>query len=128
MGGKEYLGQLKNGNLRIQVLEKQKRKLMSGKGNFESLTDKVMDIQAEIDNKIDGLLALKKVIINSLDVVENNLYYAILFEKYVNLSTWEKMAEIFNYDYKHLQRMHLKALAEYERHNKHLFEKSEVKS
>ena len=134
MDAKQYLNQLKNMDIKIQSLERQKKMLWSkcrvsatrlsdmpkktgGGSGFEGIADKAMDIQTEIDEKIDELLNLKKAVIDSLDCLENNLYYAILFERYINLLTWEKMAEMLNYDYKHLQRLHLKAIKEYQEKN-----------
>lgn len=134
MDAKEYLNQLKNLDIKIESLERQKNMLWSkcqgsasklsyapksnsSGGGFEVIADKAMDMQKDIDEKINDLLSLKKQVIDSLDCIENNLYYAILFERYVNLLTWEKMAEMLNYDYKHLQRLHVKAIKEYQEAN-----------
>lgn len=138
MDAKQYLSQLKNLDMKIDCLERQKKLLWSkcqgsssrlsgmpkntniGSGGFEGLADKAMDLQQKIDEKIDEMLDLKKTVIDSLDCMENNLYYTILFERYVNLTIWEKIAEMLCYDYKHLQRLHLKAIKEYQEKNQAL--------
>ena len=76
------------------------------------------DYSAEIDNRIDQLYDIKteiKAVINKLD---DPLLRALLIARYVNIKTWEQIAEDLNYDLRWVYRLHDKALHAIESHYK----------
>lgn len=85
----------------------------SPKGRYDDRYVKIIEYDDDINNKIDELYALKHRISNMIDEVDNRLYRLILRERYINLSSWEKIAEEFNYSDRQIARLHGEAMKKF---------------
>lgn len=125
MTAKEYLSQYSSLDREIHILQEQVKDLeekaesishMSGSSNG-SASDKIgktvarlVDTKNEIISMIDRLLTLKKEIEGVIAELENPKYSQILTLRYINGQKWENIAQITNYSYKQVCRLHGKAL------------------
>ena len=88
-----------------------------------SLTgDKLAKIIADIDDlerqyadTIQDLVEKVKKITRKIESMENEQYKQILFNRYVESETWEKIAVDMNYSFRHILRLHGEALKAYEK-------------
>ena len=78
----------------------------------EKAIAKVIDLQKEIDEEIDRLVDMKREINKFISSIPKKEYQLLLELRYVNLCTWEKVAETMNVDIRHVYRMHGAALIE----------------
>ena len=74
------------------------------------------DYSAKIDNRIDELYAIKTEIKAAINKLDDPLLRALLIARYVNMKTWEQIAEDLNYDLRWIYRLHGKALRAIESH------------
>lgn len=82
---------------------------MSGK------VDKILKMESKIDNLIDEYVDKKNLIISQIDSMENETYYEILFARYIEKKTFEKIADEMMYSWRQIIRLHGKALQEFEK-------------
>jgi hypothetical protein len=82
---------------------------MSGK------VDKILKMESKIDNLIDEYVDKKNLIISQIDSMENEIYYEILFARYIEKKTFEKIADEMMYSWRQIIRLHGKALQEFEK-------------
>lgn len=73
---------------------------------------KVIDLEKEIDDEIDRLVDKKREIKSLINKVENSEYALLLELRYVNISTWEQIADILGISLRSVYRMHGAALIE----------------
>ena len=81
----------------------------SGTRNVHRLEDtlaKIVDMDIEINKKIDRLVDLKKEIVEVIGEVDN------LEMRYLRFLTWEEIAIELGYNVRHLYRVHRDALAQ----------------
>lgn len=86
----------------------------SGTRNVHRLEEtlaKIVDMDVEINNKIDKLVDLKKEIVEVISAVDNKEYRLLLEMRYLRFLTWEEIAHEFNYNIRHIYRIHGEALA-----------------
>lgn len=143
MTTKEYLSQITRLN---RVIEnkfeeiKQLRELAYGlKSTFsanervQSSTDpdktgtsiaKIDELERNLDAMIDEYVTLKNKIISQIDSMEDETLYTILFSRYVEKKTFEKISTETSYCYRQVTRLHGKALREFE--NKYGKEYSDI--
>lgn len=76
---------------------------------------KIDEMERNIDNMIDEYVDKKNLIISQIDSIENETYYNILFAKYVERKTFEKIADEMTYSWRQIVRLHGRALQEFER-------------
>jgi DNA-directed RNA polymerase specialized sigma subunit len=76
---------------------------------------KILDLNNEINNDIDKLVDLKKEIMNLIDKVLCDDLRCILYLRYFQFKTWEKIAVEMNYSYQWIHKLHSKALNEVDR-------------
>lgn len=128
MTAKEYLSQYKWLDKKIQDLLDEKSRLeaiackvtsdtSNGSGHGSSISDKVgstaaklADIEREIDREIDRLVDIKQEIKKTIATVPNDTMRALLTKKYINLKSFEQIAEEMGYSKRHVLRLHEKAL------------------
>lgn len=82
---------------------------MSGK------VDKILKMESKIDNLIDEYVDKKNLIISQIDSMENETYYEILFARYIEKKTFEKIADEMMYSWRQIIRLHGLALKEFEK-------------
>ncbi|MCR5355771.1 MAG: DUF1492 domain-containing protein [Lachnospiraceae bacterium] len=86
----------------------------SGTRNVHRLEDtlaKIVDMDIEINKKIDKLVDLKKEIIDVIGRVDNREYRLLLEMRYLRFMTWEEIAIDLGYNIRHIYRIHREALA-----------------
>lgn len=132
MNAKEYLQQLRDLDLQINAKIEQKEHYMSlACRTTNHLTDeifeknrhyskveenvcKMVDIEREMDKEIDQLVDLRREVLATLNQIKDVRFKQILEYRYINYWSWEKMAEVLNYDLSWLHRLHKKALKEFD--------------
>ena len=75
---------------------------------------KIIEIEQKIDSLIDEYVDKKNLIISQIDSMENETYYEILFARYIEKKTFEKIADEMNYSFRNTTRIHGRALREFE--------------
>ena len=81
---------------------------------MDKIVSKIEQIENEIDMLVDRYIDNKRIIISQIDSMADEMTYQILFSRYVEQKTFEKMAIEMNYCYKQIIRRHGKALQEFE--------------
>ena len=76
---------------------------------------KMIDLKWKINAEIDELVDTKREIVRFISKIDNSSYRLLLELRYVNLCTWEKIAEIMEIGVRHVYRMHGAALVEADR-------------
>lgn len=81
---------------------------------MDKIVSKIEQMENEIDLIVDRYIDNKRIIISQIDSMSDEMTYQILFSRYVEQKTFEKMAIEMNYCYKQIIRRHGKALQEFE--------------
>ena len=71
-------------------------------------------MEEKLDKLIDEFVDKRNLIISQIDKIENETYYAILFARYIEKKTFEKIADEMNYSFRNTTRLHGRALREFE--------------
>ena len=86
-------------------------RVTSSNGNTSMQTvDKIVDLQAEVDKEIAALVDLIAEIHTKIEQLENPTERAVLAERYINVKSWEEIAEIINYSERNTKYIHGRAL------------------
>ena len=129
MTAKEYLRRAYKLNEEIDQLEAAKHKMfnritsITPKYNSDTVSgtkdphkyDAYAQFAAEIDNRVDELVSIKSDILNTIKKVEDAKLRTLLIARYINFMTFEGIAVMMNYDWRHIMRLHsdgLKAVEE----------------
>ena len=75
---------------------------------------KIEEMEEKLDKLIDEYVDKKNLIISQIDKIENETYYEILFARYIEKKTFEKIADEMNYSFRNTTRLHGQALREFE--------------
>lgn len=124
MTAKEYLRRAYKLNEEIDQLETAKHEMFSRitsitpdyNGDTVSGTkdphkyDAYAQFAAEIDNRVDELVSIKSDILNTIKKVEDAKLRTLLIARYINFMTFEGIAVMMNYDWRHIMRLHSAAL------------------
>lgn len=76
---------------------------------------KIEEMEEKLDKLIDEFVDKKNLIISQIDKIENETYYEILFARYIEKKTFEKIADELTYSWRQVIRLHGRALQEFER-------------
>ena len=76
---------------------------------------KIEEMEEKLDKLIDEFVDKKNLIISQIDKIENETYYEILFARYIEKKTFEKIADEMTYSWRQVIRLHGRALQEFER-------------
>ena len=76
---------------------------------------KIESAEENIDKLIDEYVDRKNEIISQIDSMEDEIYYDILFSKYIEKKTFEKIADDMHYSFRNTTRLHGKALQAFEK-------------
>ena len=86
-------------------------RVTSSKGNTSMQTvDKIVDLQAEVNKEIAVLVDLIAEIHTKIEQLENPTERAVLTERYINVKSWEEIAEIIGYSDRNTRYLHGRAL------------------
>ena len=124
MTAKEYLRRAYKLNEEIDQLEAAKHKMFSRitsitpKYNGDTVSgtkdphkyDAYAKFAAKIDNRVDELVSIKSDILNTIKKVEDAKLRTLLIARYINFMTFEGIAVMMNYDWRHIMRLHSAAL------------------
>lgn len=98
---------IKTSTIKAQVVQETRQ------GAFDERYMKLIEQAEEINVKIDELVDTKVRVSNEIDLMDDRVSRIILREKYINLKTYEQIAEIMHYDVSYIHRMHGKALNQF---------------
>lgn len=76
---------------------------------------KIEKMETQLDKMIDRYFDMKNTIIEQIGSIEDEIYYSILFSKYVEKKSFEKIADELQYSFRNTTRLHGRALQEFER-------------
>lgn len=76
---------------------------------------KIVEMERKIDYLIDLYVDKKNLIVSQIDSMENEIYYEILFARYIEKKTFEKIADEMSYSWRQIIRLHGRALQEFEK-------------
>lgn len=85
----------------------------SAHGNNDKMIDgiaKMLDLKDKLNQKIDEVCGEKKEVIDIIYSISDGNYRKLLFERYINYKTFERIADEMNYSYPHICRLHGHAL------------------
>lgn len=86
--------------------------------NFDKIGNaycKIEEMEEKLDKLIDEFVDKKNLIISQIDKIENETYYDILFARYIEKKTFEKIADEMTYSWRQIIRLHGRALQEFEK-------------
>lgn len=75
---------------------------------------KIDEMERKLDDMIDDYIDKKNHIISQIQDIENNDFYEILFARYIEKLTFEKIANKTGWCWRQVHRIHAKALKEFE--------------
>jgi len=78
--------------------------------SMEGIIVKIVDMENEVNDDIDGLIDLKREIQQTIQRVRTPAYQALLEMRYLGNMTWESIAEAAGYDIRSAYRAHRGAL------------------
>ena len=134
MKAKEYLQQLK----RLDILIKQKNKEVdnlrlkskstssidyskekvqtspSGEASFVKLIGRIVDLETEISQEINIFVEEKHKIINQIQKLNNADYIRLLYKRYVEYKSLERICVEMDFSYDYIKHLHGCALKDFE--------------
>lgn len=75
---------------------------------------KIDEMERKLDEMIDDYIDKKNYIISQIQGIENDDYYEILFARYIEKLTFEKIANKTGWCWRQVHRIHAKALKAFE--------------
>ena len=76
---------------------------------------KIDELEINLDKMIDEYLVKRERIIAQIDTMEEESVYQILFSRYIEKKTFEKIATEMKYSWRQIVRLHGKALQQFEK-------------
>ena len=129
---KEYLNQIRAMNDDVNRMIQQKENLQGvlycigspGTGEkvqtsksvgsrHEDLFAKISEKEEQINKSIDDLVSLKWKISEQINELPNVVHISVLYERYINLKSWNKIADELGYNTRYLFHVHGNALHEF---------------
>lgn len=93
--------------------------------NFSDWVNKIVDLEKNINQRIDDLVALKNTISEQINKINNPLYRLVLVNHYIRDMRLYDIACNYNYNYSYLRHVHGLALLEFKKCNPEVFNDSE---
>ena len=87
----------------------------SDKDRLGSTVAKIVDLEKETDSLIDRFIAKRNHIIDQIDGIEDMNMYHVLSSRYIGKKTFDEIATEMNYSRMQINRIHGKALLEFEK-------------
>ena len=76
---------------------------------------KIDELENNLDKMIDEYLVKRERLIAQIDTMEEESVYQILFSRYIEKKTFEKIATEMEYSWRQIVRLHGKALQQFEK-------------
>jgi len=139
MTTKQYLGQIsrldrmiKNKLSEISELKELSRSISAVKNservqttpNFDKIGTaqaKIDEMERNIDKLVDEYVDKRDLIIKQIDEIEDETYYNILFARYIEKKTFERIADEMFYSWRQIIRIHGSALLAFEKKYGHIY-------
>lgn len=86
----------------------------SGDAPFVKPICRIIDLEAEINAEIDKFVDEKHKIINQIQGLKNSDYISLLFKRYVEFKSLERICVEMNFSYDYIKHLHGYALKEFE--------------
>lgn len=86
--------------------------------NFDKIgttVAKIDEMENNLDKMIDEYLVKRERIIAQIDTMEEESVYQVLFSRYIEKKTFEKIATEMEYSWRQIVRLHGKALQQFEK-------------
>lgn len=86
--------------------------------NFDKIGTKVAkldELEKETDKLVDEYVDKRKKIVEQIDSMENKVIYGVLFARYIEQKTFERIAADMNYSFRQITRLHRRAIFEFEK-------------
>lgn len=133
MTTKQYLGQIsrldrmiKNKLSEISELKELSRSISAVKNservqttpNFDKIGTaqaKIDEMERNIDKLVDEYVDKRDLIIKQIDEIEDETYYNVLFARYIEKKTFERIADEMFYSWRQIIRIHGSALLAFEK-------------
>lgn len=133
MTAKEYLNQLRALDIKIDQRIKQRDELKASAGLVSgidyskdrvqsspddtlcSAVSRYLDLEEDIDRRIDEFVNLKNTIIGQIQGLDDPRHIDVLHRRYVCFESLERICYEMHYSYKHIKRLHGWALRAFER-------------
>lgn len=77
---------------------------------------KLDSLERKIDALVDEYADKREKIISQIDSIDDECLYNVLFARYIEKKTFEKIATEMNYSFRQVTRIHGRALREFEKH------------
>lgn len=116
------ISQLKELSVSISAIKNEER--VQTMPNFDKIGTaycKIEKMEEELDKLIDEYVDKKNEIVSQIDSIGDEIQYQILFARYIEKKTFEKIATEINYSFRNTTRLHAKALLEFEKNYGHLY-------
>ena len=81
-----------------------------GKYDWTDTVTSIMRVSEQINEEIQNLCRIKRIVNEAIDAVEDVRYRRILELRYRNYMTWEAIAEELQYDARYVYKLHGRAL------------------
>ena len=110
------ISQLRELALSVSAVKNEER--VQSTPNFDKMGTaycKIEEMEEKLDKLIDEFVNKKNLIISQIDKIENETYYEILFARYIEKKTFEKIADEMTYSWRQVIRLHGRALQEFEK-------------
>ena len=116
------IAQLRELSCSISAVKNEERVLSSSDPDKIGTTyAKIDEMEEKLDKLIDEYVDKKNLIICQIDSIEDEIYYDILFSRYIDKKTFEKISTDLNYSFRNTTRLHGKALKEFEKKYGYLY-------
>lgn len=79
-------------------------------GSMENIITKMVDLENEINDDIDTLVELKRVIISVIKRIQNPEYQTLLELRYLCFRTWEQISIEMGYSIQNAYKIHERAI------------------
>ncbi|MCQ5129120.1 hypothetical protein NE562_05565 [Butyricicoccus faecihominis] len=86
----------------------------SSGGAGGSKSEQYAVLSAEVDEQIAELRQVKAEILRAIHKMQDSTLATLLIEYYVNCNTWEQVAVDLGFSWRHIQRLHGRALKKFE--------------
>ena len=117
MDAKDFLRQVRTLDVLIDSKQKEIERLESAsyypRGNtLENLAIKIIEYKQELNNDIDKFIDTKREVQSVVDQISNADLVDILYRRYFQYQTWERIAVDKNFVIQWLHKLHARALIE----------------
>lgn len=71
---------------------------------------RILDAESRVSDELEMLEATEREVVKTINGVQDGTLNTLLYERYINGKTWERIAVLMNYTYRRVTQLHGKAL------------------